>query len=219
MLSELARGAQKTFENAIKLFQEACLLRKKGALSRALFLHQISLEECAKVELIGTLSVSLLINEEFDAVKLLKKWSDHRVKNYTNAYMLRQTEDEAKALEQGDLATSLQAFEKLQADFHQESNYAKNASLYVDFRGGKFVTPNDSITEKMVSAIAKRNKEFLNLMHPKVKMLLEWGSSTNDVLDTLLLIKDRLGKLSTETPNNLRKAFSTLIEDVLKKDK
>jgi hypothetical protein len=47
-LSQLTRGAEKTFQNAETLFLEAKILSSAGALSRALFLHQISLEECAK---------------------------------------------------------------------------------------------------------------------------------------------------------------------------
>jgi AbiV family abortive infection protein len=50
----LAAGAQKVFENATGLYKEALILTKVGALSRALFLHQISMEECAKVEILGT---------------------------------------------------------------------------------------------------------------------------------------------------------------------
>jgi hypothetical protein len=51
LLRKLVSGAQKTFENAELLFQEASLLRGAGFLSRALFLHQISLEECAKIRI------------------------------------------------------------------------------------------------------------------------------------------------------------------------
>jgi AbiV family abortive infection protein len=49
LLSELARGAQKMFDNADALCREAKLLRAAGAMGRALFLHQVSLEECAKM--------------------------------------------------------------------------------------------------------------------------------------------------------------------------
>ena len=48
-LDVLACGAEKTFDNAERLFHEAELLAKGGAVARALCLHQISLEECSKV--------------------------------------------------------------------------------------------------------------------------------------------------------------------------
>ena len=44
-LTELARGAKKTFDNADRLYREARILGAAGAHERALFLHQISLEE------------------------------------------------------------------------------------------------------------------------------------------------------------------------------
>jgi len=53
LLSEFNRGAKLIFNNAEVLFQEAEVLRKNGSYARSLFLHQISMEECAKVEMIG----------------------------------------------------------------------------------------------------------------------------------------------------------------------
>jgi len=50
LLRKLTAGAQKVLENAASLYKEALTLMEAGALSRALFLHQISMEECAEVE-------------------------------------------------------------------------------------------------------------------------------------------------------------------------
>ena len=52
-LSVLVRGAEKTFDNAEKLYFEAVLLAKAGSTARSLCLHQISLEECSKIEQMG----------------------------------------------------------------------------------------------------------------------------------------------------------------------
>ncbi|WP_371113488.1 AbiV family abortive infection protein [Nitrosospira multiformis] len=46
-------GAKKTYRNVEELFQEASILHDHRALNRALFLHQISLEECGKIEMLG----------------------------------------------------------------------------------------------------------------------------------------------------------------------
>jgi hypothetical protein len=53
LLTKFLRGAQKVFANAEALNGEARILAGAGATSRALFLHQISLEECAKIQIIG----------------------------------------------------------------------------------------------------------------------------------------------------------------------
>jgi hypothetical protein len=60
LLSELARGAQMIFENAEALYREGRILGDAGAVSRALFLHQISLGKCAKIETVGVWATSLL---------------------------------------------------------------------------------------------------------------------------------------------------------------
>jgi AbiV len=53
LLKKINAGAEKILENAVALYREAVLLAEYQAWSRALFLHQISMEECAKVEVVG----------------------------------------------------------------------------------------------------------------------------------------------------------------------
>ena len=48
----LIDGALKTIKNADELFDEARLLTDGGHAARALLLHQISLEECGKAEML-----------------------------------------------------------------------------------------------------------------------------------------------------------------------
>lgn len=215
LLSELIRGAKKAFGNAEQLFHEAELLKDNGALSRALFLHQISMEECAKIELLVSWATSLFTDAEVDAKKLTAAFAKHKVKNYTNAYMLRPTKEETAARERGDWKGSLEAFAKLQAEFHLESNNAKNASLYVDFNDGKFADPGERITEMMVSDIAGKNSEFLDLMYPKLKMLLRWEDDTDGLEETFLWFKTRAEELRSEMPDDPEWAISTLIQEFL----
>ena len=68
-LSVLVRGAEKMFDNAEKLYFEAELLAKASATARALCLHQISLEECSKIENMGAWATSLLSGIEVDQNK------------------------------------------------------------------------------------------------------------------------------------------------------
>jgi len=42
---------------------------------------------------------------------------------------------------------------KFQMEFHEASNDAKNASLYVDWRDGEFVSPSERITPEMLAQI------------------------------------------------------------------
>jgi AbiV family abortive infection protein len=134
LLSALARGAEKTFDNAEKLYFEAVLLAKAGAIARALFLHQISLEECSKIESMGAWATSLLTGIEVNQDKVLAALRRHSSKNKSNAYMLEGSQEEKAAKARGDWKTALDEFRKLQLDFHEASNNAKNASLYVDWK-------------------------------------------------------------------------------------
>jgi AbiV family abortive infection protein len=70
VLREVVSGAQKIFENAQSLFNEARLLRANGFFIRALVLHQISLEECAKIEILGGWATGLLMGHQVDMEKL-----------------------------------------------------------------------------------------------------------------------------------------------------
>jgi AbiV family abortive infection protein len=50
-LRAYSRGAQLIFENAEALYNEAQTLGQSGSFARAAALHQISMEECAKIDL------------------------------------------------------------------------------------------------------------------------------------------------------------------------
>ena len=179
-LFEVSQGVSKTFENAQELFQEAALLRSHGALSRALFLHQISMEECGKIEILGATAVSLLAGFETDLKRASTVVTKHKAKNYANAYLLPRTKEEKEAAESGDWKRALGAFKQHQATFHLYSNTAKNASLYVDCARGRFTAPKEAITEEMVAALADLNREFLALAQPKVRMLARWQTDTDE---------------------------------------
>ena len=64
LLGQLAMGAKKVIDNAEALYQEASILKNHGAISRAVFLHQISLEECGKAEIMGWWATGVLMGHK-----------------------------------------------------------------------------------------------------------------------------------------------------------
>ncbi|TGR74672.1 AbiV family abortive infection protein, partial [Mesorhizobium sp. M1C.F.Ca.ET.193.01.1.1] len=160
-LNILVRGAEKTFDNAERLFVEAELLAKAGAVARALCLHQISLEECSKVDSLGAWAVSLVVGFDVDQKKVLSAFARHASKNKSNAYMLKASEAESEARLRGDWDGAMAAFKDSQEAFHERSNQAKNASLYVDWIDGEFAAPSERISKEMLAEITERNAEFL----------------------------------------------------------
>jgi AbiV family abortive infection protein len=213
LLAELARGAQKMFENAEALYREAKILSAAGSLARALFLHQISLEECAKIEIVGAWAVSLLAGIPVEKKKVLAGFASHARKNRINAYMLEGSAEEQAAKARGDWKTALEEFKKLQGEFHEKSNEAKNASLYVDFEDGRFVTPVERIADGMLTETAAWNEKFLRHMYLKLEMLLKWDNAPEVVQERIVAFVNLAEDTKGQKPDTAMAAIRKLIDD------
>jgi len=174
----LIEGAEKIFANAEALYGEATILANSSAWSRALFLHQISLEECAKVDTLGAAVTSLLMGHDVNIEMLRQAFRSHKYKNKANAYFLPVTEAERKAHEGGDFDAARHHFKELQNAFHTESNNDKNASLYVDF-GDVVTSPQELISEEDFVKVRMRNDEFMSIAFNHVRMLRGWTLDLN----------------------------------------
>jgi len=214
-LSVLVRGAEKMFDNAERLYFEAELLAKAGATARALCLHQISLEECSKIENMGAWATSLLSGLEVDQSKILAAFRRHSSKNQSNAYMLEGSPAEKDAKARGDWETVRKEFRKLQLEFHEASNDAKNASLYVDWKDGEFVSPSEQITPEMLSEIIERNQTFLGYAQNSLKMLKRLDKSPEDLQDLVVEFIETVEKMCAEKPDDLMAATNELIQGFL----
>jgi len=218
-LAVLVRGAEKTFDNAERLFYEAELLAKAGAVARALCLHQISLEECSKVNNLGAWAVSLVLGFEVDQRKVLAAFGRHAAKNRSNAYMLKGSEAETDAKARGDWEAAMEAFRLTQDEFHETSNRAKNASLYVDWVDGEFAAPSERITNEMLAEITARNAEFLGYAQSGLKMLRRLETSQDVMKGLLTPFVEQAEKLRAEKPDDLMGAMETLLSGFLEEGK
>lgn len=196
----LIDGAQKVFENADRLFYEAGVLADVGAFPRGYLLHQISLEECGKIEILCAAILSHLIGKEVDVKSLSRVFRRHESKNKINAYFLPLSEEEKVAEKNDDVAAAVSAFKVVQEEFHKESNDLKNSSLYVDFDGG-FTSPLDVISQEDYEKIRAQNATFMGLTNVKVQMLSRWKTNLPSAVAQAhevyaLVIGDRLEGLS-----------------------
>jgi AbiV family abortive infection protein len=201
--------------NAEDLFREGTALLACRAFSRALFLHQISLEECGKAEMLGWWATGHLMGTSVDLSNMRSRLARHKDKNFANAYMLPVSEAEQKAHDEYDWQAAHVAFKEEQAAFHQHSNDRKNASLYVDVVDDLFVAPRDRITEQMVHEIAATNDKFIELMRPKVEMLTLWAQEPDGVRECLKSFRDRMVELLEEYSDEPQKAFDVLLDEML----
>ncbi|AZO31959.1 MULTISPECIES: AbiV family abortive infection protein [unclassified Mesorhizobium] len=214
-LNILVRGAEKTFDNAERLFVEAELLAKAGAVARALCLHQISLEECSKVDSLGAWAVSLVVGFDVDQKKVLSAFARHASKNKSNAYMLKASEAESEARLRGDWDGAMAAFKDSQEAFHERSNQAKNASLYVDWIDGEFAAPSERISKEMLAEITERNAEFLGNSHNSLKMLRRLEESPDKMRGLLSGFVEQVEKLREEKQDNPMEAMEALLSSFL----
>lgn len=218
MLLELAEGASKVLNNATDLFREASALYGSGSYCRAVFLHQISLEECAKIEMLGALAVSMLAGQEPTFEKLKAAFASHKAKNYLNAYGLPPTKAESDARRDKRWSDASKAFAQKQVAFHSESNTTKNASLYVDLQGGTFVAPIERIDEAMVVRIADANAEILRGVQLKVAMLNHWVKDPIQVRDMVTWFYARMGELKSQS-DDPEKVLSVIMREMLTRAK
>ncbi|WP_246739109.1 AbiV family abortive infection protein [Bradyrhizobium aeschynomenes] len=218
-LAILVRGAEKTFDNAERLFYEAELLAKAGAVARALCLHQISLEECSKVNILGAWAASLVLGFEVDQKRVLAAFGRHAAKNKLNAYMLKGSEAETDAKARGDWEAAMEAFRQTQDEFHETSNRAKNASLYVDWVDGAFAAPSERITNEMLAEITEQNAEFLGYAQSGLKMLKRLETSPDVIKSLLMPFVEQAEKLRSEKPDDLMAAMETLLSGFLEEGK
>jgi AbiV family abortive infection protein len=214
-LSVLVRGAEKTFDNAEKLCFEAEILAKAGATARALCLHQISLEECSKIENMGAWAASLLSGLDVDQNKVLAAFRRHSIKNKSNAYMLEASKAEKDARARGDWEDAREEFKNLQTEFHEASNDAKNASLYVDWEDGEFVSPGEQITPEMLAQIIERNQTFLGYAFNSLKMLRRLDKSPDDLQDLIVEFIAAAEKMRAAKPNDQMAASNELVQKFL----
>lgn len=215
-LSILVRGAEKIFDNAELLYQEGKILADNGSISRSLFLHQISLEECSKVDSIGAWAISLLIGENPDREKILSAFRHHVSKNRNNAYMIEATKAENDARASGDWDAALEEFKKFQ-EFHKKSNVAKNESLYVDWKNGEFRSPYDNITKEALTEIIIRNEQFLGYAHDNLQTLKRLEKDPSQMQSFAIEFVELAAKLRAEKPNDPMAAFNEIISGFIAK--
>ena len=215
VLRELVSGAEKIFENAESLINEARLLMANGFFIRALVLHQISLEECAKIEILGAWATGLVMGHQVDMKKLESVVASHARKNRSNAYFLELSEEEELALEAGDTEAAIKAFRELHEKFHRKANTAKNAALYVDFKDGKFVAPNERITPEMAAETASLNEEFLGISFRNVELLRKLEASPEIHSEWAALFEKMAEELKAKYPDNPGKVMELLLEEMV----
>jgi hypothetical protein len=129
--------------------------------------------------------------------------------------MLKRTREENDAMARGDWETAREEFMKLQLEFHQASNDSKNASLYVDWKDGEFVSPTEQITPEMLSQIIDKNQTFLGYAQNSLNMLKRLGKSPENLQSLVVEFVKVAEKMRADKPDDLMTASNELVQRFL----
>jgi AbiV family abortive infection protein len=212
-----ADGAALIFKNAQSLYNEAQLLGQAGYFARATVLHQISMEECSKIDTLGAATTSILLGHDVDEARLARAFRNHKAKNHANAFMARTTDEETAARARGDWKAASEAFKKFQDKFHAEVNTIKNAGLYVDFQDGQFTAPIDEVDEPTAIAFQNINAYFLRQCDNFLKLLHRMVSEPDLYADLTKNFVERLGVLCDAEEWDPQQIQDALMEELYAK--
>lgn len=215
----MLHGVQLAFRNAEELFAEAELLREKGHHARSLALHQISIEECGKIEIITGWAMHIFLGGELDLQKMVTAFRSHKAKNYANAYFTEVLGAELEARQSKDVKAAVDAFKELQKRFHKDSNDAKNAALYVDFVDGRFFSPGDVITPEVAWGTAAVNHHFLSITWPKVALFENLLKDTGPMESALSWMAEEMQKMKSGKVEDPEAAMAALFEQMVERYK
>jgi hypothetical protein len=125
--------------------------------------------------------------------------------------MLEGSQPEKDAKAHADWEAASKEFKMLQEQFHQKSNNAKNASLYVDWHDGEFVAPREQISTEMLAEIIVRNETFLGYAYNNLKMLKRLEQAPDEMQHVVVEFAETAENMRNENPGETMRALNELI--------
>jgi AbiV family abortive infection protein len=214
LLQTYVRGGELIRENAEQLYHEACLLKTHGALARAAALHQLSNEECGKLEMLGSFAMAAVMGRPAKPSDIAKAFRNHEAKNHANAYFSAVSDEERAARDAKDWQSALAIFKRQKKDIHRLFNTGKNASLYVDFSNGAFSAPKDVVDLESAEAMAALNVYFLELTEPYVRLLKRLAANELDIQGDALEFTRRMEELRVKMSDDPMRALSIAFQEM-----
>lgn len=136
-------GALKTVRNAQQLCDEAELLHRHKMFARSYALSHLAREEVGKSAMLFKVAIDLLLDNQIDWKKVDRRFRSHKekIKNdrVLTFLLFGHMEVEGRKLDPKVLFNSGTV---------EYTNARKNASLYVDWVEGKFLSPEESVSEQ-----------------------------------------------------------------------
>ena len=189
-LEQLTHGSVQALQNAVDLIGDAECLFKEGRWARSAFLAQIAIEELGKYLIIMG-AIGNVIAGQIEWKMFWKRFVSHREKAgnifFFDAALSPSQEGQkiVRAFEKADIDTT---------EFQKE----KLSSLYVDFRGDRFVIPMDVVDERIAKKAIENAKAVLSFFELAEKEIFSKANMSKLSASTLERIREEVGKLSTK---------------------
>ncbi|HDR1920103.1 TPA: AbiV family abortive infection protein [Pasteurella multocida] len=181
---ELIEGALKTVRNAQQLCDESELLYQHKMFARSYALSHLAREEIGKSAMLFKVAIDCLLGNQIDWKKVDRRFRSHKEKIMNDRaltfLLFGHMKAEGRKLDPNILFNSGTV---------EYMNARKNASIYVDWMEGKFISPEESVSEQQ----SARNLDLaiyrVALMSKVIPSLVELEQKSKDEIAKIFPMK------------------------------
>ena len=168
-INEVAKLSISVKENAESLLDEAKLLFSKKYYQRSFSLSFMAMEELGKLPILWGVMTRTQLGEEIDWKSVWKRFRSHSSKEFQGYGIVMYTYLECKE--------NIKDGKVLEAVGHLcDKDISRNESLYVDYKGGKIISPSGRIDKKDADSMMVFSRFLLDLaqcMHENEEQIIK----------------------------------------------
>lgn len=179
---DVIEGALKTVRNAQQLCDESNLLHQHKMFARSYALSHLAREEVGKSAMLFKVAIDRLLDRKIDWKKVDRRFRDHKEKIVNDrvfTYMIF-----------GRIEKQLDPKILFNLGTIEYTNARKNSSLYVDWSGGKFHSPEESVSEQQSARNLNIAMYRAALMSKVIPSLVEHEQKTKDEIAKIFPIEE-----------------------------
>lgn len=182
--NDIIEGALKTVRNAQQLCDESNLLHQHKMFARSYALSHLAREEVAKSAMLFKVAIDRLLDRQIDWKKVDRRFRNHKEKIVNDRAFTH--------ILFGRMAKQLDPKILFNSGTIEYTNARKNASLYVDWSGGKFHSPEESVSERQSARNLSIAMYRAALMSKVIPSLVEHAQKTKDELAKIFPIEEMM---------------------------
>jgi AbiV family abortive infection protein len=181
-LQTICKGILCVRDNASELLEDARILRQSGRISRAYTLAYFACEEAGKVSILVGVATKLAVSLPVDWKVVRKRFNSHDSKASQFMGLGSSIQIILEAVAAGRKTVDIdQLMHKaaIGVVFGPELFATRNASVYCDFKGDSFTSPNEQIRESMADEMIEYATKHVNAA------TMVFGKSVDEAIATI----------------------------------